>query len=123
MNSSECPLCFCQCDNLVQLQTHIINCRQTNKHICQYCKQTFTRKTSLDRHHNKKRCKKEKITITKISLKDLKLHEFEEIKDRIVKLEKEKSKSTVNSLNIINNNLNIVCVGSRDNYLDLLTEK
>ena len=113
--------------------------------ICQYCNQKFTRKDNLVRHIKDNRCKLFKIEAPlmamakKITLKNetrivditenkldsavtkLDLEKFEkQISERFEKkIEELKNKPS----NVTNNNLQIVCVGSNDNYLDMLTDQ
>ena len=137
-NSSKCPLCLNYYHDINQLKLHIINCRQLddrNIHLCQDCKKTFTRKSSLNRHYSQNRCKILKKNLFSIQKKDIKLNpakiidmttkktdpepnseKMKILEDRIDKLEKSGPK-------VVNNNLQIVCVGSNDNYLDMLTEE
>jgi hypothetical protein len=115
--------------------------------FCQYCTSGFTRKDNLDRHLSKD-CKLIKATIqqattpTEICLPQLqKLPDVDHINDLVKKavdnyilkeesiekklstLEKQFVEFQKNPVNVVNNNLQIVCITGNDNYLDMLTEK
>ena len=86
--------------------------------ICQYCRKTFTRKDSLNAHFKRNRCLVlknrliqggEVIETIKEEITKIK-HEFDE---KGKKMEKQIAELKVNP-KIINNNLQIVCVGDKD---------
>ena len=121
--------------------------KNPKKFFCQYCSSGFTRKDNLDRHLSKD-CKLIKATIrqgttrTEICLPQLqKLPDIdntfndllkktvvdilkeESIEKKLSTLEKQFAEFQKNPVNVINNNLQIVCITGNDNYLDMLTEK
>ena len=119
-------------------------------YVCQYCNQCFTRKDSLVKHIEKKRCKwlkigsvnieqlkntldqigdfyQGRITLKKpISIKVQKSSDNEErpvTKSDLDRLEQQIAELKGKPTNVVNNNLQIVCVGNNDNYLDMLTDQ
>ena len=151
-NNITCHRCGQQFSSPQRLNTHLnrkIPCLEVNqtvvtfdKLMCHFCHKKFVRQYNLDRHLNDSRCrimknpdrlgvavaefakqlnekdreiaelKKKTIVLKKLDISN------RELAKRVTNLEKDKSTS-----NVINNNLNIVCVGNHDNYLDMLTAK
>ena len=100
---------------------------------CKFCGHIFSQRCSLLRHLNKNQCKS--IQSNKKTLDGMEAHEASELKLQIKRLEEQFKKQTEqtnqeifelkkNPPNVTNNNhLQIVCVGDKDNYLDMLTEE
>ena len=94
--------------------------------VCPHCFQVFTHRKNLYRHL-RSRCpslKDEKQTVMIDDYHQMR-HEMMQMKEemehmkQIQKEMKEKKQQPIN----ITNNLNIMCIGSNDNYLDMLTEQ
>ncbi len=111
------------------------NCSQRpKKFFCQDCGNGFTRKGGLEKHQNG-RCKANIIdmeNLVETSLNNapnefLPMNSSKELRKLEEKFEKKFadliSMMESNSPKIVNNNLQIVCVGNADNYLDMLTLK
>ena len=135
------------CKQLIVSQSSV-----ANNLVCRYCNKSFARQYNLDRHLNENRCKmikkplQLKVTLAllekqldekekqiaelkqtpisphnkenAIELKSSKSdsEKFKQLEERIETLEK-------NGPKVVNNNLQIVCIGNNDNYLDMLTEQ
>ena len=102
---------------------------ESRNHVCQHCGACFTQKSSLNRHQ-KDRCSvlkkdivlEEKLTLLEkqfIEMKEKQVIEKQVIEKQIGEVMTEiKGKSSTQITNQI-----LVCVGSNDNYLDMLTEQ
>ena len=125
-----CLLCLKHFEDITALQLHIIDCRQIQ---CANCNQIFSKKSNLKRHLKLNRCN---INVsTQVDTKDEQIaNTLGKLEERLEeklekKLEKkfEKIAQDVAELkekpNVTNNNLQVICVGSQDNYLDMLTER
>lgn len=90
--------------------------QKIQKFSCHYCDQIFTRKYNCDRHM-KSRCLKAPKESELVSTKSVGIDrtEFEKLKNEVKLL---KSQPKVNQ-----NILQVLCVRSGDNYLDMLTDE
>ena len=151
--SNQCPLCFQNFSCLRRLQSHLKRktpCYMTSntdakmmqiqeRHrldeiICQYCGKNFARNDSLARHIKTNKCKAKDLIHSNSEVKvgnavenplmlekqmeDLRM-EFRQ-KSMILEKQIAELKEKPSNLTQI---LNVVCVGSRDNFLDMLTEE
>jgi hypothetical protein len=112
--------------------------------FCQYCKKKFTRKDNLTKHIKNSRCEGLRLTsessisisnlerkmilmekqIAELKEKPLILEkQIAELKEKPLILEKQIAELKEKPGNVINNNLQIVCIGNNDNYLDMLTHE
>ncbi len=122
----------------------ILSAKKTKKFFCEYCDFGFTRKDSLIKHQ-KNACKaktNEKNNfvppMSNTNSDVCSPQEFQKIKEqltqtieeqmtqKIADLKHEIREDLINQMKesspqIINNNLQIVCVGNKDNYLDMLS--
>ena len=94
---------------------------KNKRFICQYCKKGFTRKNNMV-VHQKKTCKFSNNATQNSETPDLS-NQIKELKENQNNLQKQitqlKDKPLINNQNI----LQVVCVGQKDNYLDMLAEK
>ena len=140
-----------KCDPTLNKEKFRTELKQPN--ICQYCLKTFARKDSLTEHIKKNRCvvlknqlivnkqnfpdlkeemaqikpqlnEKNKLIANKQNFSDLKdlKEEMAQIKHQLNEKSKEIEELKTKSANITNN-LQIVCISSTDNYLDILTQQ
>lgn len=99
---------------------------QLKKHVCPQCSKSFTRADNLNRHLSticsstpvKKNLNNGIKSNTPQTLNDIVSLIKKEIKDEILKEVNHKSNQVTN-----NNTLQVLCVRSDDNYLDMLTTK
>ena len=120
---------------------------ELNQHLCPYCNYRFGRGSELNRHLKQKSCKAhreqeliknitEKVTAniivkldnaentSNLSSNETNLNDKLEFLERQIVEQNEKiAKLTKKSSHVINNNLQIICIGKDDNYLDMLTQK
>ena len=141
-----CPFCTYQFTTQRRLESHLRRKNPcTNRpaeiqlepdvFVCQYCEKKLSRKDSLNRHL---RVCKLKISLDnniseKVVLSDLKEEIISEINNKLDEKDKsflqqlQKQEKLIEELkvkpNVTNNNLQIFCVSSNDNYLDMLTER
>ena len=112
----------------------MIKCKiQLNGHPCPHCNYRFGRRSELNRHLKHKICKKikeneliEKVTAdlySKLVNNEIIVPPNADLEKQIQILKNEvdqlKDKPTINNQNI----LQVVCVGQKDNYLDMLTQQ
>ena len=135
---NQCPRCLNYFSTSQRLQSHLrrkIRCEITDgsvcnykneeisnanyaienkKFICEFCQSKFTRKDNMIAHQ-KKSCK----PLIQHNGSNTKLEQ------KVDKLEKQLAELSKKPSNIINNQniLQVVCIGSNDNYLDMLTEQ
>lgn len=97
------------------------------KYQCETCDRSFTRGDNL-RRHQMSRCRGSNTetntnTNTNANVRTSQVIDRSEIESLKTEIEKLKSQVCRQTLQTINNNLQVVCVGSDDNYLDMLTDK
>ena len=118
---------------------------------CQFCKKEFARKDNILAHLKKNRCTavnemddpahlKDKVSFLEKQIEELKRipfshlkqiedklvengEQFEQFKEKLIKNEEKIAHLEQSGSKIVNNNLQIVCIGNNDNYLDMLTEQ
>ena len=145
-NNNTCPRCLREFSSSQRLDTHLkkkIPCQSSDNgsskvYICQHCSKSFTRNDSLQRHKKntcpltKKKCPlkenqpfSQTISILSKQINELREMQSADSKEKWEKLEKqEKEIAELKGKPQINNQiLQMICVGSNDNYLDMLTEK
>jgi hypothetical protein len=89
--------------------------------VCQYCNQTFVRRYGLTRHINEKRCKCLKVCETVETNKQI-----EALEKRIETLKEQTTKEIADlkqKPNNVGQVLQVICISSQDNYLDMLTSR
>jgi len=100
------PLKSDTCDDLKKNDAE--NTTSGKKYMCKYCKKCFTQQGSKNRHIKSVcKVKKEEDNIIQELLK-----EMEEMKEKIIKLEKENKQTINNTIN--NNNINLVAYGEEN---------
>lgn len=95
---------------------------------CEFCRHTFSQRCSLLRHLKKQQCKSKILQSKSESVIVPQLQaEIKELKEQFKKQTEQTNRKFAelehNPPNVINNNLQIVCVGNKDNYLDMLTHE
>ena len=102
---------------LKHIEIHIqTQCLDKNIHKCDYCKKTYTLKQNLNRHIIK--CSRKDI----VQLEDKFEQKFKELQHQIMN-QNQKIEIIEKDPKKINNILQVVAVGSADNYLDMLTNQ
>jgi hypothetical protein len=95
------------------VQTSMFTVKEQKEYNCDFCKKAYTRKGKCDKHM--KLCNMKEI-------KTIMQTELDKFAERV--LSELKETAIVKNTNITNNNvLQVVCVGDRDNYLDMLTQR
>ena len=97
-----------------------------SKIICEHCKRSFLKNYGLKRHLEENRCKNAKIVLeNKINSLEEQIIQLKENPPTMKLLEKiaQDVAELKEKPNVTNNNLQVICVGSQDNYLDMLTER
>ena len=120
-----CVFCSKNFENVEKLQLHVINCCHNAKIQiqCPNCGRCFSRKPNLNKHMKLNRCKVKANQLTNEFLKleqklDERLNLLEQSTAKGFSEIKEKS-----AITNINNNLQVICISSNDNYLDMLTKE
>ena len=140
--SKACPRCLREFSSLQRLDTHLkkqIPCQlfsnePVKKFMCQYCQKRFARNDSMLRHQRntcpfaKNQPFFQTISTLVKQIDELKERQSAESREKLEKWEKiEKQEKEIAELKgkpqINNQILQMICVGSNDNYLDMLTEK
>ena len=95
------------------------------KLICEQCKKTFVKNYGLKRHLKENRCKGTIFLENKINSLEKQISKLKEKSLPVQLLEKmaKDIEELKGKPNITNNNLQVICVGNKDNYLDMLTER
>lgn len=105
----DCAFCQKKFNSRNELQSHIIDCCQDKQIKCPTCHRTFARNPNLTRHIKLNRCKAKAETCETKQLLEKMAKEIAELKEKP---------------NVTNNQiLQVICVGDKDNYLDMLTER
>ena len=132
---NQCPRCLNVFASTQRLSSHLklqSKCYvKPKKFVCQFCQKKFTRKSYLDKHTPKH--KLSSMTKLKLKIPDSYEEQIEKF-SQLIELQNQKIDELIEKQNQIiekpynvtnnnNNNLQIICVGQDDNYLDMLTER